>query len=491
MAQIGLDPEQMSAVQKLMSVRRPEHPEHHLEARRPAEVGLVGRPRLEEVPGRMGRHLQGAADQDRRGARAGGPGDRPERGPTAAGIGRLIPVPPSPPTARRRPDPACASCTGSRSPSRPFVDVVVEVSPRRHHRRPGRRAPRDTSTATPSDRSRSRLRTTPRCRVETRPWPPRHPGREVSSPSCRRPRSSAPVRSPPRWSCRQPLVGHRRRLPYGRSTLGSAPTCAVVVGAAGVAPVHAEVVVGDGVDCTPSDGELDVDGTPVRGGHQVGIRLAHLDRLRAPDPADRPAPPAAARSRPVASRGSRAGDASRAGRSTLEVPVPPERTRPPGFPVLSATVPLLMGAALWVATRERAHRGLRAVQLRLRRRRRARVSSRVQGRAALPRRGVPPTARRGGRPGERRADTFRRRPRRDVSPSVRVARVGWPTGTPVVGTVGRRPGVMRVRLGHREQCRRAVRTSPGVDPPISGTRPTGSSPTAARRVAPGDDRPRS
>ena len=35
----------------------------------------------------------------------------------------------------------------------------------------------------------------------------------------------------------------------------------------------------------------------------------------------------------------------------VEVPTPPEATRPPGFPVLSATVPLLMGAALWFATR--------------------------------------------------------------------------------------------------------------------------------------------
>ena len=35
---------------------------------------------------------------------------------------------------------------------------------------------------------------------------------------------------------------------------------------------------------------------------------------------------------------------------TVELPTPPARSRVPGFPVLSAVVPLLMGAALWVAT---------------------------------------------------------------------------------------------------------------------------------------------
>ncbi len=39
---------------------------------------------------------------------------------------------------------------------------------------------------------------------------------------------------------------------------------------------------------------------------------------------------------------------------TISLPTPPSQQRLPGFPVLSATVPLLMGAALWVATKSLA-----------------------------------------------------------------------------------------------------------------------------------------
>ena len=342
----------------------------------------------------------------------------------------------------------------------------------------------DTSTTNRRTRSRSRLRTTPRCRVETNPWPSRHPGREVSSPSCRRPRSSAPVRSPPRSSCRQPLAGLRRRLPYGRATLGSAPTCAVVVGAAGVEPIHAEVVVGDSVELhAVGTGSIDVDGTPVRGGIRLGsgslISIgSELLTLRIDQPL-RP-PPARGPLRAVARVPSMRPEPNA---EPIEVPVPPERTRLPGFPVLSATVPLLMGAALWIATRSvltaafvlfsfvfvvagglesrresRAEQRFRVAEFR---RLLAEAADRANDRAERCVAGLDATS---PRPAELLAWAGRPEPRLWER---------WDVG----------PAVMRVRLGHREQLRRAVSNVARVDSPISRPTPTASwpRPVAASR----------
>lgn len=110
------------------------------------------------------------------------------------------------------------------------------------------------------------------------------------------------------------------------------------------------VVVGHHVEVHDHVGDARRNGTPMLG----SARAAHGDLLRLdgrwwhlqvhgalhPPPEGgpwrevtrRPSPPPPAEAPPV------------------ELPTPPGATRLPGFPVLSAMVPLLMGAALWVAT---------------------------------------------------------------------------------------------------------------------------------------------
>lgn len=152
--------------------------------------------------------------------------------------------------------------------------------------------------------------------------------------------------TPPRWS---PVELVRRspqdqgdqdavravRLAYGSTTLGGA-----------------RILVADSVTVltTGDIGRVEVDGASVLGGSRVDhgalLRIGsatftvRIDGpLRAPPGGPwrphRSVPAVVEHHDPVA----------------VELPAPPGSDRLPGFPLLSATVPLLMGAAMWVATR--------------------------------------------------------------------------------------------------------------------------------------------
>lgn len=145
--------------------------------------------------------------------------------------------------------------------------------------------------------------------------------------------------TPPRWS----PVGLRRmdgrtgttRLPYGSTALG---------------PVRIQVGSTVTVHATGDPGRTEVDGVRVLGASAVDhgslLRVGtttfgvHIDGpLRAPCDGPwrhhRSAPAVVEHHEPV----------------MVDLPTPPGAERLPGFPMLSAVVPLLMGAAMWAATR--------------------------------------------------------------------------------------------------------------------------------------------
>ncbi|UDY37297.1 FtsK/SpoIIIE domain-containing protein [Dermatobacter hominis] len=125
------------------------------------------------------------------------------------------------------------------------------------------------------------------------------------------------------------------RLPYGTTTLGAA-----------------RVRIGDDVRVQRS-GSLDrveVDGAPVPGGARAG----HGSLLRVGDAVfevrvDGPLRPPAGRG-PWRRHGRVPAVVEAHEPTTVTLPTPPGDDRTPGFPFLSAAVPLLMGAAMWLAT---------------------------------------------------------------------------------------------------------------------------------------------
>lgn len=168
------------------------------------------------------------------------------------------------------------------------------------------------------------------------------------------PRSGATVRLvgvedqatvPPRWSpvslqrirtarssSEAPASG---RLPYGSTVIGAA---LIHVGRA--VTVHT----------TGDPDRVSVDGTPVIGGtavdHGALVRIGTETFTIAIDGSLHP--PVTG---PLQTHASDPAIVEHHEPVELELPAPPAPDRLPGFPVLSAVVPLLMGAAMWVATR--------------------------------------------------------------------------------------------------------------------------------------------
>ena len=368
-------------------------------------------------------------------------------------------------------------------PSRPFVDVVVEASPDATIgdladellRYVGDHASEEMTIAAEDD--------------------PAVPGREELVATAA-PRSGSVVVIAPATSVVRPRPiaapvvlssatrGPPVRLPYGRTTIGTASTCAVVVEAAGVEPVHAEVVVGDSVELhAVGTGSIDVDGTPVRGGIRLGsgslisigselLTLRIDERLRPPPPRG----PVRAVARVQSMRPEPTAD-------PIEVPVPPERIRLPGFPVLTATVPLLMGAALWVATRSALTAAfvlfsfVFVVAGGLESRRESRAEQRF--RIAEFRRLLAEAARRTNDRADRSVAGL------DATSPGPAELLAW-AGRPASRLWERwdvGPAVMRVRLGHREQCVAPCERRPGGLPDLRDEADRVMA-EAGRRVAP-------
>lgn len=154
-----------------------------------------------------------------------------------------------------------------------------------------------------------------------------------------------PATVPPRWSPvslqrirtarssgEAPASG---RLPYGSTVLGAA---LIHVGRA--VTVHT----------TGDPDRVEVDGTPVVGGtavdHGALVRIGAETFTIAIDGSLHP--PVTG---PWRTHASDPAIVEHHEPVELELPAPPAADRLPGFPVLSAVVPLLMGAAMWVATR--------------------------------------------------------------------------------------------------------------------------------------------
>ncbi len=138
--------------------------------------------------------------------------------------------------------------------------------------------------------------------------------------------------------------GDRRtaRLAYGSTTIG---------------PARIRIGTAVTVHSTGSVDRLEVDGTPVRG----SVRIAHGTLLRVGDTTFavtingplRPPPQAG----PWREHGRIPAVVESPDPEPVSLPVPPSADRLPGFPFLSAAVPLLMGAAMWVATHSLAMAG--------------------------------------------------------------------------------------------------------------------------------------
>lgn len=131
-------------------------------------------------------------------------------------------------------------------------------------------------------------------------------------------------------------VGARRRVEYGWTELG---------------PIRLHVSDHVSVHTTRTGADAMLNGQRLLGssrvahGDLIGVagsiwRVRIDDALRPPAPRGPSIPHGITAPRRPAHRP-----------ATVELPTPPGATRLPGFPVLSACVPLLMGAALWFATR--------------------------------------------------------------------------------------------------------------------------------------------
>lgn len=142
-------------------------------------------------------------------------------------------------------------------------------------------------------------------------------------------------------------AGHDRdrltaRLAYGTTTIG---------------PARIRVGTSVTVHSTGSVDRLEVDGTPVRG----SVRIAHGTLLRVGDTAFsvtingplRPPPDVG----PWREHGRVPAVVESPEPEPVALPVPPSADRLPGFPFLSAAVPLVMGAAMWVTTHSLAMAG--------------------------------------------------------------------------------------------------------------------------------------
>lgn len=125
------------------------------------------------------------------------------------------------------------------------------------------------------------------------------------------------------------------RLAYGSTALGAAR---LVVG-------HAVYVVATG-----STDRLEVDGTPVRGSVRVAsgavIRVGDATVVLRVDGPLRPPPLLG----PWQEHGRTPAVVDDHSPVTVELPTPPSADRLPGFPFLSAAVPLLLGGIMWAAT---------------------------------------------------------------------------------------------------------------------------------------------
>ncbi|MBS1837382.1 MAG: hypothetical protein JST64_06760, partial [Actinobacteria bacterium] len=162
------------------------------------------------------------------------------------------------------------------------------------------------------------------------------------------PRSGSTVRlvgtgsgrsGPPRWSpaSLRPSGSaiHRTRLAYGSTDLGAAR---IHVGR--TVTVHA----------TRVPDRLEVDGRRVLGGTdaahgalvRVGTEVFTLDIAGPLHPPE---------TGPWRHHGSVPAVSEHHAPTPIDLPAPPPEDRTPGFPMLSAVVPLLMGAAMWAATR--------------------------------------------------------------------------------------------------------------------------------------------
>ena len=132
------------------------------------------------------------------------------------------------------------------------------------------------------------------------------------------------------------------RLAYGTTTLG---------------PMRLRVGSALSAHAIGSTDRVEVDGTPLRG----GVRLGHGSIVRIGDSTftvriEGPLRPPDAEG-PWRDHGRTPAVVDPDQPRSVELPTPPSADRLPGFPVLSAAVPLLMGAAMWVATRSLAVTG--------------------------------------------------------------------------------------------------------------------------------------
>lgn len=132
------------------------------------------------------------------------------------------------------------------------------------------------------------------------------------------------------------------RLAYGTTTLG---------------PLRLRVGSALSAHAIGSTDRVEVDGTPLRG----GVRLGHGSIVRIGDSTftvriEGPLRPPDAEG-PWRDHGRIPAVVDPDQPRSVELPTPPSADRLPGFPVLSAAVPLLMGAAMWVATRSLAVTG--------------------------------------------------------------------------------------------------------------------------------------